>query len=269
MSDPWFKFYPSDWLSGTRAFTLAETGLYVTLIAMMYDSGAAIAMDRKRLARMCGSTPRAFDKALSALIDAGKIIENDDGLWSNRVQKEMKKRRYIAEKASQAATHRWQKTVENQCEVDADASKAHMRIECLPEARSQKPEAREERKTATQSRAGAPSEVDEALAIYAEVCVPAGMAAVAVVTDKRRSAIRARLKEAKLDGWRKACHAAAMSPFWRGEVPPTDGRPQFKGALDSFVRPENFAKLIEGGFAARPRVQRKFDPNQALFGGPA
>ena len=42
VADPWFKFYPSDWLGGTRGLTAEETGVYITMIAMMYEAGGGL-----------------------------------------------------------------------------------------------------------------------------------------------------------------------------------------------------------------------------------
>jgi uncharacterized protein YdaU (DUF1376 family) len=149
MSDPWFKFYPSDWLAGTRGLTMAEAGLYVTLTAMMYERAEPISMDHGRLARLCGASPAAFKKALSALIDEGKIIQTDAGLWSKRVQKELKNREQKRDLATQSAAARWEKTQQNQSKADANASKT----QCESDAtRSQKPEARDKKRNTTCSQ---------------------------------------------------------------------------------------------------------------------
>ena len=148
MSEPWFKFYPSDWLAGTRGLSMAEAGLYITLIAMMYERGGPLDMERGRLARLCGASPAAFAKALSALIDEGKILETDDGLWSNRVQKELKKRQQRRDVASASAKKRWKKPQRNQASDDADAMQGHSIDDATrgqrPEARGGRAHAREE-----------------------------------------------------------------------------------------------------------------------------
>lgn len=87
-------------------------------------------------------------------------------------------------------------------------------------------------------------EVAEAVRIYTEVCVPAGLREIAKVTADRRKTIKARLSEHGLSGWRAACEAAAASPFWRGEEAGRDGKP-FKGGLDNLARPKNCVNLIE------------------------
>ena len=80
MSDsPFFQFYPSDWLAGTRGLTAAETGVYITLVAMMYEAEGPIPNDAKRLARLCGSTPAAFKKCIDGLLATGKLSQDERG----------------------------------------------------------------------------------------------------------------------------------------------------------------------------------------------
>lgn len=83
MSDnPFFQFYPSDWLAGTRGLTAAETGVYITLIAMMYEAEGPVSDDSKRLARLCGSTPAAFKKAIDGLVSTGKLTRDERGFFN-------------------------------------------------------------------------------------------------------------------------------------------------------------------------------------------
>lgn len=130
MSDAWIPFYPSDWLKGTRSLTPAEAGLYVTLTAMMYDKGAPLDMPRGRLVRTCNASPAAFAKALKTLIDEGKIIETERGLWATRVEKELKLREQKRDQARENASTGWKKrkgkqrqpkagALNPQCESDA------------------------------------------------------------------------------------------------------------------------------------------------------
>ena len=72
MSDPWFRFFPSDWIAGVSGLSAAERGVYVTLLAIIYDHGSSIIRDDARLARMCGLPTWPFTRALDALIKAEK-----------------------------------------------------------------------------------------------------------------------------------------------------------------------------------------------------
>lgn len=83
MSIVHIPFYPSDWLAGTAALSDAEKGVYITLVARMYEMAGPIERDDNRLYRVCGSKSKAsFVKALNYLISEGKIIETPDGLIS-------------------------------------------------------------------------------------------------------------------------------------------------------------------------------------------
>jgi hypothetical protein len=61
---PWVQFFPSDWLGGTRTLTVVETGVYITLIASMYDQGRPLTDPPDRLARLCGASTKQFVGAL-------------------------------------------------------------------------------------------------------------------------------------------------------------------------------------------------------------
>lgn len=103
-----YAFYPSDWLAGTRGLTAAETGVYITLIAMMYEREGPLDMDRARLARLCGIPAGSFKKALAVLMDDGKIVEIDGALWNNRVPKEIARTRQKIDAGKAGADARWQ-----------------------------------------------------------------------------------------------------------------------------------------------------------------
>lgn len=119
---PWIRFFPSDWLAGTRGMSAVETGVYITLIATMYERGEPIQEDHARLSRLCGASNSAFKKALETLVEEGKIRRVDAGLWNDRVEKEQV---YLSEKSevgSRAANARWgKKDKENNTGDDANA----------------------------------------------------------------------------------------------------------------------------------------------------
>ena len=77
---PFVKFFVSDWLAGTRGLSAAETGVYITLIAMMYERGGPIEEDHRRLSRLCGCAKPTFSKIIGTLADLGKISRADGRL---------------------------------------------------------------------------------------------------------------------------------------------------------------------------------------------
>lgn len=118
---PWIRFFPSDWLAGTRGMTAAETGIYITLIAMMYERGEPIPNDTGRLARLCGTTTAALKSTLSVLCNEGKISITDGGLWNDRVGVETEIRRDKSTSAQKSAETRWRKNKQKQHTTDASA----------------------------------------------------------------------------------------------------------------------------------------------------
>lgn len=122
---PWIRFFPSDWLAGTRGMSAAETGIYITLIAMMYERGEPLADDKSRLARLCGTTPSALKSTLDALVSDGKIEVVDGGLWNEKVGAETEYRREKSGQARESAEKRWQKRKKKQQQPHANAMQTH------------------------------------------------------------------------------------------------------------------------------------------------
>lgn len=91
--------------------TAAETGVYITLIAMMYERAEPLNFDRPKLARLCGIPAGSFRQVLSALVADGKILQTDAGLWSRRVEKELARVMERSAKAADSAKARWKSGV--------------------------------------------------------------------------------------------------------------------------------------------------------------
>jgi len=138
---PWVKFYPSDWLAGTRGMSAAETGIYITLIATMYERQEPIKEDVGRLARACGSSNSAFKKALDVLVEDGKIERTDGLLWNNRVGRECEKRSEKSEVASQSAKRRWSTSDEKDQQKQQPENANAEKTQCERNA-NQKPDTR-------------------------------------------------------------------------------------------------------------------------------
>jgi uncharacterized protein YdaU (DUF1376 family) len=82
-SEQWVRFFPNDWLTGTAHLKCLEKGVYITLVALMYDNNGPIENDPKWLAGQCGLTRPAFDRALEKLILVKKITTEDGSRLSN------------------------------------------------------------------------------------------------------------------------------------------------------------------------------------------
>lgn len=105
---PWVRFFPSDWLAGTRGMSAAETGIYITLVATMYERREPVPEHHERLARLCGTTVAAFARALDSLVAEGKVTRSPEGLFNRKVAEELRIRDEKSDGASQSAKIRWQ-----------------------------------------------------------------------------------------------------------------------------------------------------------------
>jgi uncharacterized protein YdaU (DUF1376 family) len=123
--EAWFRFFPSDWLGGTASLSAAERGVYITLIACMYDHGGPIRREDDRLSRRCGLPKAGFVRALAALIDLGKIDEIDGCLFNSRAKIELTEREKFCSTQSGNAQSRWGKHKEKQSSSDTMALPPH------------------------------------------------------------------------------------------------------------------------------------------------
>lgn len=130
MKSPWFRFFPVDWLCGTSELSAGERGVYITLIAKMYDHGGAIPRDDARLARLCGLPVVGFRRALETLIEQGKITTEGDDLFNPRAKREVSERENRVDISRQNANSRWKKSKQNQHSDSKSASDPHMQKPC-------------------------------------------------------------------------------------------------------------------------------------------
>lgn len=251
MSDPWFKFYASDWLAGTRGLTAAETGIYVTLIAMMYERGESIPRDDARLSRLCGCPKASFIRALNALIDEGKITTVDDCLSNDRVEKERQCRAEKSQKARDSAAKKWashaEKSKQKQQKPDANAEQKSCELDAnqIPDTRSQIMDTNVSL-SLVPTDAG-PGETAQAISLFKEAAEKSGWPIPRVLSKARKSALLARLKECGgIEGWKVALEKAQASAHCCG-----DNQRGWVLTFDFITAQSSFAKLMEGNYDNR------------------
>ena len=92
-------FYPDEWLAGTATLSVADRGLYITAVAMIYSHGGPVKIaDLKLVSPMHG---RAFKNSLARLIEAGKLRINGAEISCKRCENELEKARNRIAKATQ------------------------------------------------------------------------------------------------------------------------------------------------------------------------
>lgn len=120
LPSPWFRFFASEWLASTRGLKPAETGILVTLLALMHEHGAPLFEDHDRLARRCSTTKAAFGKVLETLLSERQIVRKQGGLWSDFIEQEIAFRAEKSQKLRKNSSKRWEKTKKNQSAGDAN-----------------------------------------------------------------------------------------------------------------------------------------------------
>lgn len=134
-SPRWYRFFPTDWLSRIGNLSPVERGVLLTLVCLMFERGDKLPRDDARLGRLCGMTPASFRKALTALIDEGKVTETDGLLSTEWVAAELANTFQKANSASRSAKARWDKKPnENKASTDANAMRPHAERICEPDA---------------------------------------------------------------------------------------------------------------------------------------
>lgn len=95
--DPWFKFYPADWLRDTRNLTLEQRGAYIDSIAIQMERGESIPDDVSWLAHQLHISTRKARSLVQQLVDAKMLLRQNGQLTNKRCEKE------IAEREAQRA----------------------------------------------------------------------------------------------------------------------------------------------------------------------
>jgi len=131
----WFKLYSSDFLAGVATLTAAERGVYITILAAIYDNGGPIPDNRRRLARLCNTSNSVLAKALDELVDCGKLQIVGGYITNKRAETEIRNQVLLRNKSKLGGEIRQQK--QPSASETPQPKSSHIR--------SQKPEARKEK----------------------------------------------------------------------------------------------------------------------------
>lgn len=112
----WIKWYPGDFILGTRRLTPDMGWLYTVVLNWIYESGAPIDDDIEELAAASNMKPSRAEAALEALVKKGKLSRINGKISNARAAEEIASRASSISKSSEAATRRW----ENQRKKDEE-----------------------------------------------------------------------------------------------------------------------------------------------------
>jgi uncharacterized protein YdaU (DUF1376 family) len=281
--DPWFKFYPDDYLDGTRHLSLEQRGAYVDALALQYKYEKPINDDYRWLGYQMHISERKAKAIVEGLVLAKKLLRGDDGLYNPRASAELEDKAAIRRVNSESALARHRAHSES----DADQGQTNFEsnektqqkqqthgcertTESVPRTRALDTdrEDREERKEYPQTPKGGSCDSDPIL--EKPKTTGRAVARMAFVEwqefarahrlpvpkdstfDQFAKKILARMTEhaegggaeAMLAVWHLALVNFAKSKFLRG----MEGG--FTAEIKFLTRTENFAKLINGGYQA-------------------
>lgn len=105
--DSWFKFYPQDWLDGTRHMTLEQRGAYFDMICLQMALGGPIPDDVDWMRHQLHVSRQKARRMMDALCDGLAKLRRDDGkIWNDRAQEEIDKREHQRQVNTAIARHR-------------------------------------------------------------------------------------------------------------------------------------------------------------------
>lgn len=265
MKRPWFKFYPSDWLNGTRGLTLEERGAYMTIIALMYDQQGAIPDDERWMCGALDCDVRVWRRLRDKLCRYGKITPNTDGFLVNRrVLEEVRSAELLAEVRRKSGRSGGQQsgisramTLKTKGRREANASdvllyaRASSESEDIPSS-----EAKASSEGSIALVASKRDDLREAVEAWDEAAQRQGWPKIAKLAPARRQMIAARLREHGLETWR-AMVVRLASLEWANDPSKRDPKhANWKPHIDWFAKASVFLKLVEGAYGgAAPAPQ--------------
>lgn len=118
----WFRYHSAEMILRCEGLSAVAGGILLQLFPRMHQAGDPIRRDHAALARLCGTTKPAFERALAELKDRGLIIEKSGGLWSDIIEIELDHHADKSAKSTKSVSKRWEKTKENQRPADTFVS---------------------------------------------------------------------------------------------------------------------------------------------------
>ena len=252
-SAPAIPLFGDAYMADTTHLTLEENGAYLKLMMVAWRlEGCALPNDDSRLARILGITAGRWAK-LKPVVMAFWTLTSA-GWIQARLCKE---RNFVEEKRAinkSSADARWAaKSIEN---IQHDECERISERNAPPPT---PPQEKESKCDASASLRAAPEPVAEAFDAWNEVAAQTGWPTLVKRSGTRQAAMRSRLREDGIEGWRSAIARARASPFLGSDPPPS-----FM-SFDWLTKTANFTKVIEGNYDRQRQsdistTRQRFDP---------
>ena len=276
--DPWFKFYPSDWLTGTRELTLEQRGAYIDSIAMQMQYGKAMPDDYSWLAHQMHVSTRKARAIVDELIALKKLSRTDAGITNERCEQELSAREHqrkvntrtaaVRERTKRESTLSQRRTNDepalNQSPVKCEELEFINQInECYALSCNENSTTRARLDTDTDKEKNItplvplpptaakaasvavatppPIEALKAFQSYNDLAQRIGIPMARTLTPSRRKILCARLREHGIESWQVALANIEKSAFLRG-----NNNRGWRADFDFVIRSASYAKLVDG-----------------------
>lgn len=258
MSQPWLKFYPSDWRAdpALRVCSIGARGLWMEMLCIMHEAvprGSLLVNGRpvtdRQLANLCGVPARDAAALLSELDEAGVFSRDPDGtIFSRRIRRDHAK----AEEGRKQVSKRWTGGTENGSDPNRSPNRSDPPdpITQKPESRSQKEdenaragEARVEIANEILESKGLPADAIEAIGLHHQVQswlnqgIPRDFivtTSVRVIAKLPRFPDLKYLITAMSNEWQRACEQPALTAG-KSNHAPAPRRNGITAAIDGLV----------------------------------
>lgn len=112
VGDPWFRFFPREYLDGTRDLTLEQRGAYMDAIALQMVFESPVKDDYRWLAHQMHISERKARTIVESIIEVGKLTRGDDGLTNRRATEEIEWKLSQRRANAESASARWRANAE-------------------------------------------------------------------------------------------------------------------------------------------------------------
>ena len=223
-------FYPSDWLGGTARLPRLHRSVLFDVCCYIWDTAKAVPERELRL--MIADVPNGME-IVEDLIATGKLERAADGSITNAKALHEATKAYGAwERMSQGGRNA-RSNEDTKGDGKGDTTP-------MPENQNQ---------NQNQITPNGVSHRDQAVSLvqtWNSMAEAAGLSKVEKITDSRLRHLKARIADHGFDKLNEAFKRIPESPFLMG-----GGDRGWKATIDSMIRPDNAAKLIEGAYHGR------------------
>lgn len=258
----WFKFYPDDYLRGVRGLTAEEAGVYMAVLALMYQEGGAIPDDERWICGAARISTRAWHRVRDKLCRMGKIIPNTDGfLINHRVLSEIEiaqnfseTHRKLSEKGGKNSAKARAALKENNAlappPVEPPVKQIELDIENIS-PNGDIPLFEEKGPDLKLVHSGPkPADIDAAVASWNEAAGRRGWARIAKLTPKRRQAVAGRIREHGIETWREVLAFSETQAWLNDPSKRGAGHEGWRPSIDWFSSASKFLRQLEAMQAA-------------------